>query len=85
LPRRAARRKPRRRGRKAQFNAWYKQYQLSPKVTRDRLYFNTMDKVLPNIDKVIVDAPGVSLPLAERRRPPPPNPEAAPIVIEAKR
>jgi membrane protease subunit HflK len=69
----------------AQFNAAYAQYKLSPQVTRDRLYFNTMDEVLANTDKVIVDAPGVTLPLSElRRRPAAPGQDAT-IVVEAKR
>jgi membrane protease subunit HflK len=69
----------------AQFNATYAQYKLAPQVTRDRLYYNTMDEVLANTDKVIVDAPGVSIPLSDlRRRPVTPGQDAT-IVVEAKR
>jgi membrane protease subunit HflK len=69
----------------AQFNAAYAQYKLAPQVTRDRLYFNTMDEVLANTDKVIVDAPGVSLPLSDLRRRTAPQSQDATIVVEAKR
>jgi membrane protease subunit HflK len=69
----------------AQFNAAYAQYKLAPQVTRDRLYFNTMDEVLANTDKVIVDAPGVTLPLSDLRRKPAAPGQDATIVVEAKR
>jgi membrane protease subunit HflK len=70
-------------GEAAQFNALYRQYKLAPQVTRDRLYYNTMDEILPNIHKVIVTAPGVNLTVTEPRRPTPAQ-EAAPIVVQAK-
>ncbi len=70
----------------AQFNAAYAQYKLAPKVTRDRLYFNTMDEVLANTDnKAIVDAPGVSLPLSDLGRRPAAQGQDQTIVVEAKR
>jgi membrane protease subunit HflK len=69
----------------AQFDAVYAQYRLAPQVTRDRIYYNTMDEVLANTDKVIVDAPGVSLPLSEIHHKPAPQGQDATIVVEAKR
>lgn len=67
----------------AQFNAALQQYKLAPQVARDRLFFNTMDEILPSIDKVIVDAPGVTIPLSDLRRKPAQGQET--IVVEAKR
>jgi membrane protease subunit HflK len=69
----------------AQFNAIYAQYRLAPQVTRDRIYFSTMDEVMASNDKVIVDAPGVTLPLSDLRRRPTAQGQDATIVVEAKR
>ena len=54
----------------AEFDKVYEQYKLSPEVTRRRLYYETMERVLSNNDKVIVEAGGVTpyLPLPEVRR-----------------
>lgn len=38
------------------FNSLYQAYKIAPEVTRKRLYLETMEEVLANADKVIVDA-----------------------------
>ena len=54
----------------AAFDKVYEQYRLAPEVTRRRMYYETMERVLSNNDKVIVEAGGVTsyLPLPEVRR-----------------
>jgi len=58
------------RGDTAQFDQIYEQYRLAPDVTRRRLYYETMESVLSNVDKTIVEARGVTpyLPLPEVRK-----------------
>ena len=55
------------------FDKVYEQYKLAPEVTRRRMYYETMERVLSNNDKVIVAAPGVTsylpLPEVKRRKP----------------
>lgn len=55
------------RGDTAAFDQIYEQYRLAPDVTRQRLYYETMEAVLSNVDKTIVEARGVTpyLPLNE--------------------
>ena len=67
------------RGDTAAFDQIYAQYKLAPQVTRQRLYYETMESVLSNVDKTVVDAPGVVpyLPLPEVQRRMPPAPDAA--------
>ena len=57
-------------GEAAAFDKVYGQYKLAPEVTRRRLYYETMERVLRNNEKVIVEANGVTpyLPLPEVRR-----------------
>ena len=52
------------------FDKVYEQYKLAPEVTRRRMYYETMERVLRNVDKTIVETPGVTayLPLNEVRR-----------------
>ncbi|WP_341712788.1 protease modulator HflK [Erythrobacter sp.] len=52
------------------FDQVYEQYRLAPEVTRKRLYYETMERVLSKTDKTIVETPGVTpyLPLPELRR-----------------
>lgn len=52
------------------FDKVYEQYRLAPEVTKRRMYYETMERVLNNNDKVIVEAPGVTsyLPLPEVKR-----------------
>ena len=64
----------------AAFDKVYEQYRLAPDVTRRRMYYETMERVLSNNDKIIVEAPGVNsyLPLPEmKRRDPAPAAPAA--------
>ena len=67
-------------GNAAEFNKVYEQYKLSPEVTRRRLYYETMERVLSNNDKVIVEANGVTpylpLPALQRSAPAIPSPAA---------
>jgi membrane protease subunit HflK len=55
------------RGDTAAFDKIYEQYKLAPGVTKQRLYYETMENVLSNVDKTIVEARGVTpyLPLNE--------------------
>ena len=61
-------------GEAAEFDKVYEQYKLAPQVTRQRMYYETMERVLSKTDKTIVEAQGVQtyLPLPELRRTPPP-------------
>ena len=53
----------------AAFDKVYAQYKLSPVVTRRRMYYETMERVLSNNDKVIMEGNTTSyLPLPEARR-----------------
>jgi membrane protease subunit HflK len=63
-------------GSAAEFNEIYAQYRLAPEVTRRRLYYETMESVLANTDKTIIEADGVTpyLPLPELRRRAPQQP-----------
>jgi membrane protease subunit HflK len=56
-------------GEAASFDKVYEQYRLAPEVTRRRMYYETMEAVLANTDKTIVEPNGVTpyLPLGGRR------------------
>jgi modulator of FtsH protease HflK len=49
------------------FDKVYEQYKLAPEVTRRRMYYETMERVLSKVNKTIVEAPGVTpyLPLPQ--------------------
>ena len=72
------------RGDTSAFDKIYEQYKLSPQVTRQRLYYETMEAVLSNVDKTIVEPRGVTpylpLPEVQRRMK---APEAAPAPAPA--
>lgn len=53
----------------AAFDKVYEQYKLSPEVTKRRMYYETMERVLANNDKVVVEENGVApyLPLPALR------------------
>ena len=56
----AEQRKPRRpasnaQGEAARFNSVYDEYVKAPDVTRRRMYLETMERVLGNVDKVLID------------------------------
>ena len=63
-------------GEAARFNSIYEEYVKAPEVTRRRMYLETMENVLGNVDKVIIDEMGDGqgtgvlpyLPLNELRR-----------------
>ena len=57
-------------GEAAAFDRVYTQYKLAPEVTRRRMYYETMERVLSKVDKTIVE-PGVTpyLPLQGPRAP----------------
>lgn len=68
-------------GEAAAFDKVYEQYKLSPDVTRRRMYYETMEGVLSNVDKTIVEGnnvtPYLPLPEIKRRAQAAPAPEAA--------
>jgi len=47
----------------ARFNQLYAEYRRAPGVTRDRLYIETMERVLRNSRKVVIDSKGASAPV----------------------
>ena len=59
-------------GEATSFDKVYEQYRLAPEVTRRRMYYETMERILRNVDKTIVEPSGVTpyLPLNEMRRSP---------------
>jgi modulator of FtsH protease HflK len=66
-----------------EFDKIYEQYRQAPEVTKRRIYYETMEQVLPKIDKTIVETGNVTpfLPLQEMKR----RAEAAkPADIEVK-
>ena len=54
----------------ASFDKIYAEYKLAPEVTRRRLYYETMERVLRDTDKTVVETGGVQtyLPLPEIRK-----------------
>ena len=56
------------------FDRVYAQYKLAPEVTRRRMYYETMEKVLARSDKTVIEQGGVVpyLPLGGQRLPSPP-------------
>ena len=60
-------------GATARFLKIYEQYQKAPDVTRQRMYLETMERVLGGADKIIIDSAGSSvvpyLPLNELAKP----------------
>lgn len=50
-------------GQVARFNQVYEQYKKAPDVTRERLYLETMERVLGGAQKIIVDTPGANAPV----------------------
>ncbi|ACL55733.1 FtsH protease activity modulator HflK [Methylobacterium nodulans] len=45
-------------GQAARFREVYESYKLAPAVSRERMFLDTMEKVLGGVNKVIVDQPG---------------------------
>ena len=54
----------------AAFDKVFAQYKLAPEVTRRRMYYETMERVLSKVDKTVVEAEGVTpyLPLPQVQR-----------------
>lgn len=46
------------RGEAARFNKLYAEYRLAPEVTRERIYLDTMESVMSNSTKVMIDVEG---------------------------
>lgn len=68
-------------GEAAQFDRIYEQYRTAPDVTRRRLYYETMERVLGNANTTVIEAPnGVMtyLPLPQGATAPAPAPSPAP-------
>lgn len=59
------------------FDKVYEQYRLAPEVTRRRMYYETMERVLAKVDKTIIQAPGVMpyLPLPQAGKQAPQAPQ----------
>lgn len=57
-------------GESAAFDKVYEEYRLAPRVTKRRMYYETMERVLSQVDKTIIEADGVTpyLPLPEIRK-----------------
>jgi membrane protease subunit HflK len=47
----------------ARFNSIYAEYQRAPQATRDRLYLETMERVLKASNKVVISGKGVTAPV----------------------
>ena len=64
----------------AAFDKVYQEYKLAPEVTKRRMYYETMERVLNQNQKVIMEGKGVTpfLPLPEMRRRAEPVPEPTP-------
>ena len=66
-------------GQTSRFLNIYEQYKKAPDVTRERMYLETMERVLGGTDKIILDSRGGGsgvvpyLPLGELTRPPQPR------------
>ena len=60
----------------AAFDKVYQEYKLAPEVTKRRMYYETMERVLGKNDKIIIEADGVTpyLPLPDLRRKAEPSP-----------
>jgi membrane protease subunit HflK len=67
-------------GEAAAFEKVFAEYRAAPEVTRRRMYYETMERVLQRVDTTIVEAPGVTpylpLPEIQRRAVPAPQPQA---------
>lgn len=77
-------------GQTARFLKIYEQYKKAPDVTRERMYLETMERVLGGTDKIILDSGSGSsgvlpyLPLNELSRPSPAQPPRSPAQTGAR-
>ena len=60
-------------GEAAAFDKVYSEYRLAPEVTRRRMYYETMERVLAKTDKTVIEAPNV-MPYVPLPQPPQPKP-----------
>lgn len=71
----------------AQFDRLYAEYRLAPEVTRRRIYYETMERVLGPAQKTVVSGNGVNpymaLPEVRRRAAPATPPPAAPAAASS--
>ncbi len=69
-------------GEAAAFEKVFAEYRAAPEVTRRRMYYETMERILSRVDTTIVEAPGVTpylaLPEIQRRQQAQPQAEGAP-------
>jgi len=70
-------------GEAARFNQLYPEYRRAPGVTRERLYIETMQRILSRSNKVVIDAKGATAPIilppdVFRAKSPPPAAAPAP-------
>jgi modulator of FtsH protease HflK len=67
----------------AAFDKVYEEYRLAPEVTRRRMYYETMERVLSKTDKTVVETGGVTpyLPLPEVQRRSRVVPAAPPVAV----
>jgi membrane protease subunit HflK len=71
------------RGRTARFDALLTEYKLAPEVTRQRLYLETMEEVLPEVDKMVIEPGAASvIPLISMGGGASLPPVAAPLAVE---
>jgi len=63
----------------AAFEKVFAEYRQAPEVTRRRMYYETMERILSRVDTTIVEAPGITpylpLPEVQRRQPQPAQPQ----------
>ncbi len=51
------------RGEADRFNLVYEQYKAAPRVTRERMFLETMERVLGRSDKIIIDSKSGTVPI----------------------
>ncbi|MDM7957312.1 FtsH protease activity modulator HflK [Blastomonas sp.] len=73
-------------GEAAAFDKVYEEYRMAPDVTRRRMYYETMERVLSKLDKTIIEPGNVVpyLPLPELRKRVEATPPPAPAAGEAR-
>ncbi|MBZ6075261.1 FtsH protease activity modulator HflK [Microvirga puerhi] len=68
-------------GQASRFSQIYEAYKLAPAVSRERMFLETMERVMNGVDKVIIDQNGQGivpyLPLTQLPRPPQPQGQGA--------
>jgi membrane protease subunit HflK len=75
-------------GRASRFDALLVEYKLAPEVTRRRLYLETMEEILPQVDKMVIEPGSASvvpfLPMGQGVLPVPPKRELDPGEVEGE-